>query len=68
MSASGGNNANDADDKPGVFVEGEHATVMDYDSGGIPVYIGVVWVVFSVCLVIYMLSWTLPDLSAWLQP
>lgn len=48
------------------FVESDNAaTRMDYDKGGVPLYVAIVWVLFLASYVIYMVVFGLPDLQAW---
>jgi hypothetical protein len=51
------------------FEESEsRRTRLDYDAGGVPIYVAVLWVVFLVSYVVYMLIYGLPDLTAWGLP
>ncbi len=50
----------------GAFQERDDApTEMSFDTGGVPFYVAIVWVVFLVAYLIYMVRFALPDLSAW---
>ena len=49
-----------------TFVEHDtEGTRMAYDNGGVPLFIGALWVVFLIIFVAFMLYYTLPDLNAW---
>ncbi len=48
------------------FVEDDHRpTRLPFDSGRVPLYIAVVWVVFISVYVVVMAMLALPDLRAW---
>lgn len=50
------------------FVEHSHReTRMDFDDGGVPFYVAIVWVVFLLSYIIYMVRFAFPDWSAWGQ-
>ncbi len=55
--------------KPGEetrFVESsDRPTMLGYGDGGVPFYIGVVWVAVMVAYIAIMLSLALPDFLAW---
>ena len=54
---------------PELLVETDQLeTRFGYDSGGVPVYVAVIWVAFLCSYVIYMLYYGLPDLTAWGLP
>ena len=64
MSASG----SDLQPKEGPLPERDDArTVIDYGSGGVPLYIIVSWVIFIVTYVVVMSVLALPDLMAWMR-
>ena len=42
-------------------------TKIAYGDGGVPVYIGVIWVVFIVTYFVVMATVALPDLIAWIR-
>ena len=63
MSASG----SDLKDEP-PFVERDDAeTMLPMDTGGVPFYIGLLWVGFIIAYVVVMTMLALPDLRAWLN-
>ena len=47
--------------------EGEERTRFSYGNGGVPVYVGVVWVLFIVAYVSVMSAVALPDFLAWMR-
>ena len=54
-------------DKDAPFIEHDHRqTSMAYDTGRIPLYIVVAWVLFIVAYVVVMALVALPDLRAWM--
>ncbi len=54
----------DAGEERAVFKDSDNAvTEMDYDTGGVPLYVAVVWVVFLACYVTYMVMYRLPAFS-----
>ena len=58
-----------AEDGQEPFVESDkNATTMAYDSGGVPMYVAIIWVLFLASYVAYMVKYGLPDLSAWGGP
>ncbi len=57
------------DAEPELFTESDSAeTRFDYDKGGVPIYVALIWVAFLCCYVLYMLYYGLPDFSAWGAP
>jgi hypothetical protein len=42
-------------------------TTMDYDHGGVPFYVAIVWVIFLLSYMVYMAVYALPDWTAWGQ-
>lgn len=61
MSAPGSEQGN----KPAFVESDREATELPFDKGGVPIYIAIVWVVFLAAYVIYMVTYALPDFSAW---
>jgi hypothetical protein len=55
-------------DLPPFVEQDDHKTRFDYDSGGVPVYVAVLWVLFLASYVVYMVLYGLPDLAAWGVP
>jgi len=54
-----------APDEP--FVErDDRETLLPYDTGGVPIYIALLWVAFIVAYVVVMSLVALPDLRAWM--
>ncbi len=58
----------DSNEDPAPFAEGDHATVMTFDHGGMPRYIVAAWVVFLIGYGVYFYTYGLPDLRAWGAP
>lgn len=57
MSAKGSENA---------FIERDDGeTEMDFDDGGVPFYVAIVWIIFLTSFMAYMAVYALPDWSAW---
>lgn len=48
----------ESDDRPTRF---------GYGDGGVPLYVGLVWVAFIVCYLVVMSVVALPDLLAWIS-
>ena len=49
-----------------VFVESDHApTRFDYDHGGVPIYVGIVWVSFIIAFITFLIVYYFPDLASW---
>ena len=64
MNASG----SDPVDGEAPFVEGDaHETKLGYGEGGVPFYVGIIWVLFLVAYVAIMTTLALPDLRAWIS-
>jgi len=56
-----------ASDRDEPFVErDDRETVMPYDKGGVPLYIGIAWVAFIIIYVVVMAMIALPDLRSWM--
>ena len=53
---------------PPLVERDDEKTNFDYDGGGVPIYVAVLWVLFLVAYVVYMLIYGLPDLAAWGVP
>ena len=48
------------------FVEStDKPTILGYGDGGVPIYIGILWVAFIVAYAVVMLVLALPDFRAW---
>jgi hypothetical protein len=43
------------------------ATEMTFDDGGVPLYVGVIWVCFLIAYLIFVIAYALPDWKAWTQ-
>ena len=65
MSDAGSEPTNDL---PPLTETDDHRTRFDYDDGGVPLYVAVLWVLFLASYVVYMLIYGLPDLAAWGAP
>jgi hypothetical protein len=65
MSNAGSDPTNDL---PPFVEQEDQKTRFDYDSGGVPVYVAVLWVLFLASYVVYMVIYGLPDLAAWGVP
>jgi len=60
MSASG------SDAEPPFVEDDEKPTAMPVDTGGVPLYVALLWVGFIIAYVVVMSLLALPDLRAWL--
>jgi hypothetical protein len=59
--------ASDSDPEPPFVERNDRPTKMAYDSGRVPIYILVAWVVFIIAYVVVMALLALPDLKSWMQ-
>lgn len=51
------------------FIEDDNAqTHFTYDDGGLPFYIGMIWISVLIGFTVYVISYMLPDLAAWFGP
>ena len=57
---------NDKESDGAAFEESDHAeTVMTFDTGGVPFVVAFIWICTLVSGTIFMLTYALPDLTAW---
>ena len=49
-----------------AFIEDDAvSTKFTFGEGGVPVYIGLIWVSFIIGLIVFSLTYIVPDLASW---
>ena len=55
-------------EREGFTETDDSPTQMGYGSGGVPLYVALLWMLFLASYIAYMLMYGLPDLSGWEGP